>query len=329
MNKAFALALLLVLLISGSPVPAPAAALPRVDRMIVIVLENQEAGNILSRDPSQSKTPRLRAIALQQRIATNYFGVTHPSEPNYVSMIGGDYYDFESDAGSCFTRKLKLDCHKTDARNLVDELESKHISWMALMQSMPSTGYLGADYFFTTTYAEKHNPFIFFSDIATNPKRMANIRPLGTPDSILPILADERSAPQFLYVVPDLCHDMHGAPQCRNKDALYKTSDEYVSALIANIVRSPAFTANSALLVTWDEGSTNMACCGLASGGGRVATIVIRKHPSVFRSNVSYNHYSLLATLQAVWGLPRIGHTSDRNADGTLRFAPMLDLLAH
>lgn len=322
----------LVLLLALAAFTAPASAgqpAPKVDRVIVIVLENQEAASILSASAAQSKMPLLREIAAKQRVAANYFGVRHPSEPNYISMIGGDTFGFDSDAGSCFTRKIKLKCHKTDAPNLVDGLESKHISWLALMQSVPSPGFLGGDYFFTTNYAEKHNPFIFFSDIARNTERMSHIVPLGDPDSIKPFLADAAHAPRFLYVVPDLCHDMHGATACIEKDELYKKSDAYVAALIKNIVAAPAFTDNSAIIVTFDEGTSDGACCGLLSGGGRVATVVIKKRPSPFRSNLSYNHYSLLTTLETVWGLKRIGHTADRNSNGKLRFAPMLDLLSH
>lgn len=308
---------------------AQAASGAKVDRIIVLVLENQEASSILSANPGESKTPLLRSLALQQRIAMNYYGVTHPSEPNYISMIAGDDFGFDSDAGSCFTRKIKFSCHKSDAPNLVDDLEAKNIPWAVLMQSMPSSGYLGADYFFNTTYAEKHNPFVFFSDIAHNPRRMSHIHPMGTPDTILPYLADVKTAPRFLYVVPDLCHDMHGAPECADKHDLYKQSDAYVSELIRLIMRAPAFTDQSAIIVTWDEGVTNEGCCGLASGGGRVATIVFKRRPKALRSHISYNHYSLLTTIESVWGLRLLGHTSERRADGSLRFAPMLDLISH
>lgn len=308
---------------------AQAASVPKVDRLIVIVLENQEATSILSRKQSESKTPRLWKLAQQQRIATNYFGVTHPSEPNYISMIAGDDFGWDSDAGSCFTKKIKVSCHKTSAPNIVDDFEAKHISWMALMQGMPSPGYLGGDYFFNTTYAEKHNPFIFFSNITANPQRMSHIRPLGMPDTILPILADAKNAPRFLFIVPDMCHDMHGTPRCFGKGKLYAASDAYVSDLIRTIMSAPAFTDGSAIILTWDEGDTKSACCGLPQGGGRVATIVFKKHASSFRSQTPYNHYSLLATIETLWGLRLLGHTGDRTPEGKLRFAPMLDLLSH
>ncbi|MBC5816023.1 MAG: hypothetical protein GIW97_05725 [Candidatus Eremiobacteraeota bacterium] len=306
-----------------------AAGLPKVDRIIVIVLENQEATSILASKQSDSKTPRLWKLAQQQRIATNYFGVTHPSEPNYISMIAGDSFGWDSDAGSCFTKKIKFSCHRSNAPNLVDALEAKNITWTALMQGMPSPGYLGGDYFFNTTYAEKHNPFIFFSNIAGNAQRMSHIRPLGTPDTILPILTDAKKAPRFLFIVPDMCHDMHGTPRCLAKAKLYAASDAYVSSLIRLIMSAPAFTDRSAIILTWDEGATNGACCGLPQGGGRVATIIFKKHPTAFRSPTSYNHYSLLSTIETVLGLRRLGHTADRTPEGKLRFAPMLDLLSH
>ncbi|GAC1391913.1 MAG: alkaline phosphatase family protein [Vulcanimicrobiaceae bacterium] len=328
-TRAFALCALLV---SSALAAQPALGgqkPPKVDRIVLIVMENQEESNILTASPAGSKTPLLRQLAQGQRIATNYYGVTHPSEPNYISMIGGDHFGIQSDHPSCFTTTLKLHCNSSDAPNLIDSLEEKHIPWTALMQSMPGPGYLRSAYFFTSIYAEKHNPLVFFADIAHNPQRMAHIKPIGAPDTVRPYFADAATAPRFVLLIPDLCHDMHGAPSCEDKDDLYKASDEYVTSVIKNIVQSPAFTENSAIIVTWDEGSTDLACCGLSKGGGRVAAIVIKKHAVAFRSAVSYNHYSLLNTIETVWSLKRVGRTNDRNPNGTFRFAPMLDLLDH
>lgn len=323
----YSLALALFVACATDAAAAATPPLPAVDRIVVIVLENQEAASILSASPDASRTPRLDRLAHANGIAANYFGIAHPSLPNYIALIAGDTFGIADDRGSCFTRTLKRHCHRFGARNLVDELEKKHISWTALMQSMPRAAFLGGGYFFSTTYAEKHNPFVYFSDIATNAQRMAHIVPLESVDAVRTLLSDGKTAPRFLFIVPDLCHDMHGAPQCLDRDDMYAQSDAFVSDLVSAIQHSAAFTNRSAIFITWDEGTSNAACCDLQSGGGRVAAIVVGKHGAPRRSNAAYNHYSLLNTIETVWGLGRVGHTGERNTNGKPRFAPILDLL--
>ncbi len=76
---------------------------------------------------------------------------------------------------------------------------------------------------------------------------------------------------------------------------------------------------NNAIVITWDEddfsdaGQPGTGCCGANPGGGHVATIVIRNHgakgPTV--DNTAYNHYSLLRTMEAAFGLPCLAHACD------------------
>ena len=80
----------------------------------------------------------------------------------------------------------------------------------AYMESMPSTGYLG-DFWPSSAnplYASKHNPFVLFDDIRSSNARLAHVKPYtslahdlnGSPDAV----------PDFAYIVPNQCHDMHG-----------------------------------------------------------------------------------------------------------------------
>ncbi|HEX4535914.1 MAG TPA: hypothetical protein VH140_03110, partial [Candidatus Acidoferrum sp.] len=67
---------------------------PRLDHVFVIVLENHNAftsfGSRGILDPS-APAPNIQAFAKKYNYASNYNGVWHPSLPNYLAMITGDW----------------------------------------------------------------------------------------------------------------------------------------------------------------------------------------------------------------------------------------------
>ena len=90
-------------------------------------------------------------------------------------------------------------------------------------------------------------------------------------------------------VVPNMCHDMH--------DCSVATGDSFLKRFVTPITANPAF-AHTLVVVTFDEGTD------AAGGGGRIATILVG--PMVrrgARSTVAHNHYSLLRTIENLWGL--------------------------
>ncbi len=100
-------------------------------------------------------------------------------------------------------------------------------------------------------------------------------------------------------------------------------------------------SGRTALVVTFDEGDTNLGCCDggddpfnatTNSGGGHVATVVVRNHDAQpLRDPTPYNHHSLVATLQAAFGLgctfqgQPVGDTCDTQA-GVRPMAPLFGL---
>jgi hypothetical protein len=128
--------------------------------------------------------------------------------------------------------------------------------------------------------------------------------------------------PDFVWITPNLCDDGHDA--CGG-DAVAHT-DDWLYRNVPPILASPAFQRNGVLFLTWDEGTTNAGCCGLASGGGRVATLVISplSRPG-YQSRVPYDHYSLLRTIEDGWGLGELGASNPATQPAT---APMSDFFA-
>jgi acid phosphatase len=105
--------------------------------------------------------PFLTQLAQTNRLATLAFGVTHPSLPNYLSLIAGNSFGVHDDNGSCYARPRPRGCHSFAKKNLVDSLEAAGISWALYNESMPRDGFLGQRYppKGDGLYRQKHNPF--------------------------------------------------------------------------------------------------------------------------------------------------------------------------
>ena len=176
-------------------------------------------------------------------------------------------------------------------------------------QGMPYNGYRGFSFpakcndvpDADTQYVSKHNGVVNFASEQT-PSEYARQQPYGQLGSDLA----SGSVPNFSYIVPDECHDMHGAPPwCVDSDNpgtvddnwLVATGDAFVGQTVNEITSSPVWKRGSnAIVITWDEG--NFAA-------DQIAAIVITNHgPRGLQDNADYNHYSLAASLEDAFGLP-------------------------
>ncbi|MDE3024741.1 MAG: phosphoesterase, partial [Acidobacteriota bacterium] len=246
-----ALVALLILLVAASaagakpkPKHKPKPAAPAA-HLFVIMLENHSKSSVLG----DANAPYINALAKEYAVAEEYYGVTHPSEPNYVAAISGSNWFMNDDNPA----------NRYDHTNLVDQLEANHKTWAAYMEAMPSAGFLG-DSANGGLYASKHNPFVLFDDIRNNPKRLANIKPYT---SLASDLAHNRVA-DFVWITPDQCNDMHGGvyspvagfPEApcpygstnndANDAALKQKADAFVKTTVQAITHSSAWTGNSA-----------------------------------------------------------------------------------
>ena len=141
------------------PLP-PAHALPASpsSHVVVLVMENKERGDVVG--PRESRY--VNTLARRYAIATASFAVTHPSLPNYLALTSGSTQGITSDC---------TDCHAA-GRNIVDQLEAAHLTWKAYMEGLPRpcSNLAGAG-----RYANKHDPFMYYDDVARNPRRCRRI----------------------------------------------------------------------------------------------------------------------------------------------------------
>ena len=303
--------------IRSRPDHAPPAPSSHLDRIIVLVLESYRSDEV---DPASiASNPFLTKLAAQNRVAVNYYGVWKPSLPNYIAMIGGDVFGIDDNRGSCFNPDPTRECNSVDAPNLIDQLEAANIAWEGLFESMPGPGFMGEKFpEKETRYAQKHNPFVYFKSVALDPARLAKLKPFVLGE-LHAELADPLTAARFMYIVPNLCNDEHGATGCRPDAVTLAAGDAFLASTIPAIIDAPAFTDRSVLFITWDNSTGNGACCGDWRGGGRIPLIAVTKHAMGVRGTTPSNHYSLLATIEDGFALPRLG-----NARGA---ATLFDLL--
>src|SRR6516164_6160417 len=273
-------------------------AFPRYDHVFLIIMENEGYNQVVG----NQFAPILNALAQDYGLATNYTGVADPSEPNYVAMLGGDFFGINSDDPYWFPGQT------VDAANLMSQLDSAGETWRGYFQSMPYPGYRGYCYpdkcngipDADTQYVSKHNGIVNFANLQT-PAEFGKMFPFTQLSADLAAGA----VPNFGYIVPDECDDMHGAPPwCVDSDLtntvqqswLIAHGDKFVGDVVNRITSSSIWQAgHNAIIITFDEGN---------AATSQVATIVITNHgPRGVTDNTSYNHYSLLASLQQTFNL--------------------------
>ncbi|MDG6928464.1 MAG: hypothetical protein JRN39_03240 [Nitrososphaerota archaeon] len=291
--RAVAALLLAGLALSASSSPASATALPTpIRHVIVIVMENQEFSGVIG-NPS---APYQNALASEYALATQYYAAAHPSLPNYLALVGGSTFGVSSDCqpGGC----------SVTATNLADLLAARGLSWKEYAESMPSncSQSVSPD----GEYVPKHDPFVYFTGITNNtgsgqtsPYCQAHVVPFTQ------FRADLQGGalPNFAFITPNICDDAHSCS--------LSIGDAWLSAVVPEITSSPQFNS-TVLFITYDEGSTNSGF-GPAHGGRVVCIVVSPFARKGFSSDVPYSHYSLLATVESVFGLDNLGR-NDVNA---------------
>jgi len=275
-----------------------ASAFPHYDHVFVLIDENHGYNTIIGNPAA----PEINALANDYGLATSYTGVADPSEPNYVAMLGGSTFGISSDDPYFFPGQT------VSAPNLMSQMEQAGLSWKGYFQDMPYAGYRGYCYpakcngipDSDTQYMAKHNGIVNFANMQTSAE-FAKQNPLSQLSSDLA----SGNVPNLSYIVPDECADMHGAPPwCvdsgKSGDVddtwLVAKGDAFVGTTVNQITSSPAWgSGNNAIVVTFDEGNVKTS---------KVVTVVATNHgPRGVRDNTSYDHYSLLASLQQTFGL--------------------------
>lgn len=259
----------------------PAEAVPAFKHVFVLVLENHAYSQVIGNQDAAY----LNRLAGQYGLSTQYYGVGHPSLPNYLALTGGDTFGITRDCTNCII----------DQPNLADQIEARGKSWKAYMESMPHACFVGDA---PPLYRQKHNPFIYYSNIRNDPARCARIVPFS--DFAADLQANK--LPDFTWITPNMCNDGH--------DCEISTTNSWLETWVPQILASPAWQEEGVLFITFDEGESgdDGGCCQYARGGQIVTLVISPLARPGFHSPIGYTHYSLLRTIEAAWQLPLLGH---------------------
>ncbi|GAB4126251.1 MAG: alkaline phosphatase family protein [Sideroxydans sp.] len=194
---------------------AQAAALLRPDHVVIVIEENKAYSQVIGNPDA----PYINALAQRGALFTQSYGVTHPSQPNYLALFSGSTRGIGSN-----TCPLDL-----SGPNLASVLQEKGLVFISYSESMPHAGYEGCRY---GAYMRKHNPLANWKDLAA----------LNQPFSAFPV--DFARLPAVSFVVPDQRHDMHDGSIAEGDTWLQHNLDAYAQWAMNN---------NSLLIVTFDE----------------------------------------------------------------------------
>ena len=282
------------------------------DYFVMIVMENQDITSIYG--PAAFMTSH----ANQYSIAHRFTAIDHPSEPNYLAMIGGLAGDCSNGGGAtggCMTGggDSTSDCSPSSSCtmganiNLVDRFEAAGLSWKAYSEDV-GTPCNGSNLYpgFGTV---RHFPFYYFTDITGNASRCAKTFD-ATADfdtEVVSSLNSTSTAANFTYLSPNDCNNIHSCS--------VSTGDNYLRHVVSNILNTTIFTTKRAvLMVTFDEGdSTNYPTDYVYTAfSGPSARLN-------YSSYTQYTTYSILRTIEENWGLGPMQAT-DANAAGMGEF---------
>ena len=226
-------------------------------------------------------------LASQGITLSNYWATTHPSEPNYCAVVGGDNFGMDNDDFNTIPANVST---------VVDLLDTKGISWSEYQEADPYAGFQGFNYSnqvnFANDYVRKHNPLILFDSVTSNATRLSLIKNFTSFNSDLAA----KTLPQWSFITPNMTNDGH--------DTTITFAANWARTFLQPLLNNTYFMNNTLIVLTFDEVETYTI-------GNKVFAILLGGAiPSSLKNttdNTFYNHYSMLSTVEVNWGLPSLG----------------------
>jgi acid phosphatase len=166
--------------------------------------------------------------------------------------------------------------HTFTTRNEERELRAVGLSFRGYSEGLPDKG---SEVCTSGEYARKHVPWTnFTNDPAKHSLPFTNFP------------TDYANLPTVSWVIPDLLDDMHDGTIAEGDTWLQNNLSAYVTWAMSN---------NSLLIVTWDEDD--------GSENNRVPTIFVGPMVKSGQYSENINHYDVLRTIEAMYGLKPVG----------------------
>jgi phosphatidylinositol-3-phosphatase len=325
-----------------TPSKTPQAATPagtKIKHVFVITLASP--GYEQTWGPNSAAHYLTTQLRPQGTLLSDYYGVGHFDLPNYIAMISGQPPNQQTSADcptfASFPANAKPDSagllqapgcvYPTSVLTLGDQLTSSRHQWRGYAEDLaagpkpvqscrhPSTdqpdetqrGRPGDG------YAARHNPFVYFHSLLDLGDCAADdIALTQLPGD----LASDAKTANYSFIVPNLCHDGSESPCADGSPGGLAAADAFLAEWVPKILASPSYKTDGLLVVTFSDGpaSDTSGCCdagGAAvttSGGGRVGALLVSRYVAAGgESKTPYNHYSLLRTVEDIFGLTHLG----------------------
>lgn len=255
---------------ASTPSATPSATQAEVGKLLVVVAENRSAATVAQ------GMPFVTSLGQTYGSAGHYYGVTHPSLPNYLTIAGGSTFGVRND--------LDPSQHTLHGSSVFGQLLAAGRTTKTYAEAMPGTCALRN----SGRYAVRHNPWTYFADPAERAACRSLDVPAGTPTE--GALADDLATgglPDFSLLIPDDCHNGHDCPS--------SVTDRWLRSWMTAVQKSPDFTSGRLTVVlTWDEDDDH--------SDNRVALVVV--HPALAGKTVGtrLDHHALSATISRLAG---------------------------
>jgi hypothetical protein len=268
--------------------PAEAAGNP----VVIIFMENKSASEIIG----NPNTPYLNGFSSDGRTFTDYRegDSVGPSLPDYLQVAAGSSCGKTSDAVIAGDPSIGAACPTTVWNQLTDAGQS----WGVYMEAMPTPCFDGVSFGDPVTdgpYALRHNPATPFPSVFGDPTLCAS--------HVLPYSAfDPAALPAVSFIAPNICDDQHGSASTQwtncleDSPQLLRRGDDWLAARVPAMV-----AAGATVVITYDESGLLYA----AEQGPGVVPGSVDPTP--------YTHYSILAAIEARYGLPALGGAETAN----------------
>ena len=249
--------------------------LPRPDHIVMVIEENHSFSQIID----SPDAPYINRLAAQGAVFTQSFGVTHPSQPNYLALFSGSTQGITDN--SC--------PHIFTTPNLGHALLAAGMTFAGYSEDLPSVGFLTCD---EGLYVRKHNPWVNWQDSATNGiPATANVPMASFP-------TDYTTLPTVSMIVPNLVNDMHHG---KDPDRI-QTGDRWLQEHLDAYLQW-AQQHNSLLIVTWDEEKKKE--------DNRIVTLFVGPMVQAGRYDQRITHYNVLRTIEDLYSLSHSGASTD------------------
>jgi hypothetical protein len=275
-----------------------------IKHVFVIAMENHDSTQIYG---NTTNAPYINNTLIPQYAhSTNFndeLALSIPSEPHYVWMEAGTNafsdHTFTGDGDPTSTNSTTNTAHlATQIKNATNG-----VTWRTYQEGLnSSTG--TCPIHSSGFYAAKHDPVVFFKDVSGSPPSATNSYCTAHHKAYSSFAADLAAGDvaSYTFITPNLCNDMHGASGCPNSNTI-KSGDTWLSTELPRII-SYANAHAGVVFITWDEGSSTLKMPFLAVGPG-----VKVGHTGT----VSYNHSSIIKSVEAILELSTLSKVSSAN----------------